>query len=91
MVPGDSKTLATKLKDHASIKRDGKKDLRPSSVLVLQRDSGPVFVYLFARSKKKTAIQPEDKRLEFDAKIGRLTFERSFFLEDMVYKGKLEI
>jgi hypothetical protein len=90
MAAGDSKTLANKLKGLATIKRDGKKDLKPSSVLVLQRDSGPVFVFLFARSKK-TTIKPEDKRVEFDAQIGRLKFGESFFLEDMVYKGKLEI
>lgn len=93
MVTGDSRTLANKLKGMATIKRDGKKNLKPSSVVVLQRDSGPVFVYLFARPNpnKKTAIKPEDKRIEFDAQIGRLKFGESFFLEDMVYKGKLEI
>jgi hypothetical protein len=91
MVDVESKTLAGKLKGLATIRRDGQKDLKPSKVLVLERDSGPVFVYLFARSKNKPAIKPEDKRLDFEAQIGRLKFGESFFLEEMVYKGNLEI
>ncbi|HEY2843392.1 MAG TPA: hypothetical protein VGJ09_07070, partial [Bryobacteraceae bacterium] len=40
------------LKKQATIKRDGKKDLKPSSVQVLQRDEGKVIVYLFPRTKE---------------------------------------
>jgi hypothetical protein len=36
-------------------------------------------------------ITPDDKRVDFEAQIGRLKFGESFFLEDMVYKGKAEI
>ena len=50
MAGGDTKSLAKQLKKQAAIKRDGKKDLKPSSVDVLQRDDGPVIVYLFPRS-----------------------------------------
>jgi hypothetical protein len=91
MVDVESKTLAIKLRHSATLRRDGQKDLLPSSVLVLQRDSGPVFVYLFAKGKKKPVITPENRRVDFEAQIGRLKFGESFFLEDMVYKGKLEI
>jgi len=93
MVNVDSKTLATRLKGLATIRRDGQKDLKPSRVLVLQRDGGPVFVYLFARAKNKSKpiIKPDDKRLDFEAQIGRLRFGESFFLEDMVFEGKLEL
>jgi hypothetical protein len=93
MVDVESKSLPIKLRHLATIRRDGQKDLIPSSVLVLQRDSGPVFVYLFARAKnkKKAIITPEDKRIDFEAQIGRLKFGESFFLEDMVYQGKLEL
>lgn len=85
---GDPKKLADQYKDHAAIKRDGKKDLKPSSVEVLQRDDGPVVVYLFPRSKE---ITKQDRRLEFDAKIGVLELNESFFVEDMVYQDKLEL
>ena len=93
MVDVESKTLAGKLKGLATIRRDGQKDLKSSSVLILQRDSGPVFVYLFARAKNKNKpiITPEDKRIDFEAQLGRLKFGESFFLEEMVYNGNLEI
>jgi hypothetical protein len=88
MANGDPKKLADQYKDHAAIKRDGKKDLKPSSVEVLQRDDGPVVVYLFPRSKE---ITKQDRRLEFDAKIGVLELNESFFVEDMVFQDKLEL
>jgi len=88
MASGDSKSLANQLKKQAAIKRDGKKDLKPSSVDVLQRDDGHVIVYLFPRSKE---ITRQDKRVEFDAKIGRLQFAQSFYVDDMNYQGRLEL
>jgi hypothetical protein len=93
MVDVESKALPGHLKAQATIHRDGQKDLKPTHVLVLERDKGPIFVYLFARSrnKNKPLITLEDKRLDFEAQIGRLKFGESFFLEDMVYKGKLEL
>ena len=88
MVSGDEKHVADQLKKKASIKRDGKKDLKPSSVEVLQRDDGPVIVYLFPRT---TELTKEDRRAEFDAPVGRLEFSKAFFLDEMTYQGKLEL
>jgi len=88
MADADSHQLADQLKKQASIKRNGKKDIKPSSVEVLQRDDGPVIVYLFPRSKEITA---DDRRLEFDAQINRLQFTQSFYVEDMTYQGKLQL
>jgi hypothetical protein len=88
MAPGSSRTATDLLKKQAAIKRDGKKDLKPSSVEVLQRESGPVFVYLFPRKKEITL---KDKRIEFDAKIGPLQFVQSFYVDDMSYDGKLAL
>ena len=88
MATTDSKTLSDQLKRAASLKRDGKKDLKPSSVEVLEREDGPVIVYLFPRSHE---IPAGDRRVEFDARIGRLDFTQSFYLEDMVFQGKLEL
>ena len=88
MANADSKDLASQLKKEAALKRDGQKDVKPSSVEVLQRDDGPVVLYLFPRSKE---ITRQDKRIQFDARIGRLQLTQSFYPEDMTYQGKLEL
>jgi hypothetical protein len=85
---GDSKASEEELKKGAALRRDGKKDLKPSSVVVLQREDGPVIVYLFPRAKELTR---QDKRVEFDARVGQLQFTQSFYLDDMTYAGKLEL
>ena len=58
------------------------------TVDVLQREGGPLIVCLFPRSKEITL---QDKRIEFDVKIGRLKLMQPFFVFDMVYQGKLEM
>jgi hypothetical protein len=88
MANGDSRSLANQLKKQAAMKRDGKKNLKPSSVEVLQREGGPIIVYLFPRSHE---ITRQDKRIEFEAQIGRLRFSQSFYVGDMYYQGKLEL
>jgi hypothetical protein len=85
---GETKKLEEQLKSKASIKRDGKKDFKPSSVEVLERPDGPVVVYMFPMSNE---ITKGDRRLEFDADIGRMQLVQSFFTEDMVWQGKLEL
>jgi hypothetical protein len=85
---GDTKKLADQLKGKASIRRDGKKDFKPSSVEVIQRPDGPVVVYLFSMTNE---ITKGDRRLEFDADIGDLELTQSFFTEDMIWQGKLEL
>jgi hypothetical protein len=84
MVIGD----ASQLKKQVTLKRDGKKDIKPSSVDVLPGENGPVIVYLFPRTKE---ITKDDRRVLFDAQIGRLQFAQSFYTEDMVYQGKVEL
>jgi hypothetical protein len=77
------------LKSTAFLKRDGKKDLKPSSVEILQEQSGSsIVVYLFARSEE---ITKQDRRLEFIAQIGRLSLTQYFFTEEMQFQGKLEL
>ncbi|HEY4361959.1 MAG TPA: hypothetical protein VGN17_13360 [Bryobacteraceae bacterium] len=88
MANGDSKSMAAELKKQASIKREGKKDLKPTSVEVLRGEDGPVILYLFARSAE---ITKGDRRVEFDAQIERLKFEQAFYTEDMVMRGRLEL
>jgi hypothetical protein len=88
MANEDPHKLADKLKKEAAIKREGKKDFKPSSVEVMHSEDGLVIVYLFPRSNE---ITKDDRRILFDAQIGRFQFEESFFPEDMVYQGKREL
>jgi hypothetical protein len=46
-VTDDSKERQDELKKLAVIKRQGKKDVKPSRVDILLRESGPLVVYLF--------------------------------------------
>ena len=87
-VRGDPNNVGTELKARAALKREGKKDIAPSSVEVVPRDEGPVIVYFFPRSSE---IARKDKQVEFQAEIGRLKFSKSFVLDEMVYQGKLEL
>jgi hypothetical protein len=88
MIKADTRGMEADLKKQAVLKRDGKKDIKPSSVEILQRDDGPVVVFFFSRS---TEISKSDRRVEFDAEIGRLKFAEPFYLEDMIYDGKLAL
>jgi len=88
MVNEDSKQLADQFKAQAAIKRDGKKDLKPSGVQILLREDGPLIVYLFPKSEE---ITWRDHRIEFSAQIGRLKFTQAFAADDMMFHGKLEL
>ena len=88
MLNGNDKSLADQLKKQASLKRDGKKDLKPASVEVLRKEDGPVIVYLFPRSNE---ITKQDRRIEFNATIERLQFTSAFYVDEMVWQGKLQL
>jgi hypothetical protein len=83
----DPQHLGDRLKDQATIKREGQKDLKPSHVDVLVRDDGVVIVYLFPRSKEITA---KDSRAEFNAQIAQFQIVQSFHVDEMIYQGKVE-
>jgi hypothetical protein len=85
---GDPKKLGEPLKNLASLKREGKKDVRPISVEVFQRERDMVVVYLFPASAE---ITKNDLRIRFDAHIGRIVLSQSFELSKMEFMGKLEI
>jgi hypothetical protein len=81
--------LANELKGVAFLKRDKKKDLKPSRVEILRKAGGTAtVVYLFPRSVEITA---KDGRLEFVAQIGRLFVSQFFDTGDMQLQGKLEL
>jgi len=84
----DNRSLEGQLKKQAALKREGKKESKPSRVQILQRDDGPIIVYMFPRSIE---LSKSDRRVEFDAQMGRLKFAEFFSIEDMVYDGKLAL
>lgn len=85
MLVGETSKLEDQLRRQAAIRRDGKKDFKPSSVEIIGRSDVPVLVYLFPMTNE---ISKEDRRLEFDATIGQLELTQSFFTEEMVWQGK---
>jgi len=85
---GDPKSLGDPLRSAAALKRAGKKDVKPSSVEVFQRQDGLVVVYLFPLSAE---IGRRDASVEFDAQIGRVVVKQSFDVQEMEFQGKLEL
>jgi hypothetical protein len=85
---GDPKQLGGPLKNLAALKREGKKDVRPSSVEVFQGENGVVVVYLFPLSAE---ITRNDRRIQFEARIGRIVVAQTFELSEMEFQGKLEL
>jgi len=88
MVKDDSKELADEFKKQAIIKREGKKDTKPSSVEILLRDDGPVVLYLFPKSAE---FNWRDHRIEFDGQVDKLKFSQSFSTDEMRFHGTLEL
>ena len=85
---GDPKKLGDPLKDDAVLRREGKKDVKPSSVEVFPLSDGWAAVYLFPLSAE---ISPKDREVTFDARIGRIVVVQLFDLSQMMFQGKLEI
>ena len=85
---GTPEKLGEPLKSLAFLKREGKKDVRPSSVEVFQRESGLIIVYLFPISAEITRT---DGRIEFDAQIGRVSIAHSFPVSAMFFQNQLEL
>lgn len=85
---GDPLSLGNPLKSMAALKREGKKDVKPSSVEVFQREDGVVVVYLFPPSAE---ITKNDTLVEFSAQIGRIIIAQTFNLDEMQIQGKREL
>ena len=84
----DSKERQDELKKMAVLKREGKKDLKPTRVDILLRESGPLVVYLFSKSEE---FNWRDHGITFEAQIARLKFSQAFSTDDMMFHGKLEL
>jgi hypothetical protein len=87
-VKGNPGSLGRPLKSQAFLRREGKKDVKPSSVEVFQGANGMVIVYVFPFSAE---ITKRDRRVEFNARIGRLAVSQSFNVEEMQFQGSLEL
>jgi hypothetical protein len=85
---GDPKSLGDPLKKLAVLRREGKKDVRPSSAEVFQLGREVVVVYVFPLSAE---IGKQDGHIDFGAQIGRLVFTQTFNLDEMQFQGKLAL
>lgn len=85
---GDPKSLGDPLKKQAALRREGKRDVRPSSVEVFEGKDGLVIVYLFPLSAE---ITTSDQRIEFVAQIGRIGIAQSFDVAEMQFQGRPEL
>ena len=70
------------------MKREGKRDVRPIRVEVFQRENDAVVVYLFPMAAE---ISKKDRRVRFEAQIGRIILAQDFELSEMELLGKLEL
>lgn len=87
------KDLGKELRKIAMLKFEGRpdsmKEIRPHRVTVIELGSDTAtVVYMFPRSAHITA---SDKRLEFDAQIGRIAVAQYFYPPEMQFQGKLEL
>ena len=82
---GDPKKQGDPLKENAWLKREGRKSVSPSSVLVLNREDGGVVVYSFPLSAE---ISTKDTWVTFEAHMGRLTIFHPFNVSEMQFQGK---
>jgi hypothetical protein len=89
ITPLAQKTLQSDLKQTTLLKRDGKKDLKPTRVeIALLGKNLARIVYLFPRSPDITLA---DERVQFVAQIGRLYLAQLFDLAAMQFEGKLDL
>lgn len=81
--------IAAELKGIASLKRENKKDLKPSKVLIVRKDETLAdVIYQFKRS---TEITKRDSYVGFAAQIERLVLWQVFYPQQMQIQGKLEL
>jgi len=85
---GTPEQLGQPLKGLAALKRDGKKDVRPVGVEVFQLENDACVVYRFPLSAE---ISKQDRRIRFEAQIGRIVLAQDFDLSEMGFLGKLEL
>jgi hypothetical protein len=93
-VPVDASRLeeagqSADLKKLGVLKREGMKDVTAAKVDIMSSGAGMATVlYLFPRT---SAITGEEKRVEFDAQLGRIYVAQYFYPREMQLQGKIEL
>jgi hypothetical protein len=92
-VPGayfkdDPAKLGGPLRNGSFLRRQGKKDVKPTRVEVFQRVNTLVVAFLFPLA---AGLTKNDGIVEFQLHIGRITVAPHFDLSKMEYMGKLEL
>jgi hypothetical protein len=93
-VPFDASRLeeagqSADLKKLGVLKREGMKDVTTAKVDIMSSGAGMATVlYLFPRT---SAITGEEKRVEFDAQLGRIYVAQYFYPREMQLQGKIEL
>ncbi len=83
------KGFVAELRERAALRRDGRRDIKPQRVDVIDVGSNlATLLYLFPRTK---AITLDDQRVDFYAQIGRLALKESFYPQVMQIEGKLRL
>ncbi len=87
------KDLAKELRKISLLKIEGRpekeSEFRPARVSIVELgNDAAIVVYFFSRSLR---LSPEDKRVEFDAQIGRIAVAQYFYPPEMLFQGKLEL
>ncbi len=85
---GNPQKLGNPFKGAAILRRQGRKDVKPSSVAVFEWEGALVLTYRFPPSAE---ITRRDRYVQFQAQIGRLGVAQVFDLESMVFEGRLEL
>lgn len=81
--------IAAELKGIASLKREGKKDLKPSKVIIVRKDE--MLADVIYQFKRSVEITRKDPYVGFAAQIGRLVLWQVFYPQQMEVQGKLEL
>jgi hypothetical protein len=85
----DEPGRAGAMKKLAFLKRDGMKDMTAAKVEITPSANGfATVLYLFPRT---VPITSEEKRVEFDAQMGRLYVAQYFYPKEMQFQGKPEL
>jgi hypothetical protein len=81
--------ISNELKDIASLKRENKKDIKPSKVIIVRKDETLAdVIYQFRRSVEITS---RDSYVGFAAQIDRLVLWQVFYPQQMLIQGRMEL
>jgi hypothetical protein len=81
--------ISNELKDIASLKRENKKDIKPSKVVIVRKDE--MLADVIYQFKRTVEITGRDSYVAFAAQIDRLVLWQVFYPQQMELRGKLEL